>query len=161
MTAAFEIRVYAAGDAAAISRLYYDSARKLGARAYSPEQVEAWAPAPLDAAAVHRQACDGRLTLVAVDSDGAVAAYADLEPDGHVDHLYCRPDAAGQGLASRLLAALTEHATAQGMTRLYAEASELARPVFERHGFRTTARRDFELRGVAIHNYAVERRLTS
>lgn len=153
---AFELRAYQAADAAQLSELYFTSARRLGARRYSPEQVAAWAPAPIDPAVVNERANDGRTTLVAVDAQGAVLGYGDLEGDGHIDHLYCRPDAAGTGVATALLRALKDCAQARGMSRLYVEASELARGLFERNGFTTRRRRDFEVRGVAIHNYAME-----
>jgi putative acetyltransferase len=152
-----DIRRYRAGDEAAMAQLYFDAARTLGRRHYSQQQVEAWAPAPADPAAVRARAQDGRTTLVAVNIAGEVVAYGDLEADGHVDHLYCRPDAAGAGVASRLLDALVERAVAAEIRRLYVEASELALPLFERKGFRLIGRRDFEQGGVAIHNYAMER----
>jgi putative acetyltransferase len=31
-----------------------------------------------------------------VDEDDEPLAFADLEMDGHIDHLFCRPDAAGK-----------------------------------------------------------------
>jgi putative acetyltransferase len=151
------IRDFHPGDAATLARLYYESARRLGARHYSPAQVAAWAPAPADPAAVLARAGDGRVTLVAVGEDGAVAGYADLEADGHVDHLYVHPDAAGRGVASALLDALAARARTRGIRRLYVEASETARPVFERKGFAIRHRRAFSVRGVPIHNYAMER----
>ena len=150
------LRDYRPEDAPAMARLYFDSARTLGPRSYSAEQVVAWAPAPLDPAAVRARAEDGRITLVALNGAEEVIAYADLEPDGHVDHLYCRPDYAGAGVASRLLDALIARAAAAGLQRLHVEASELARPVFARKGFSLVRRRDFEVRGVPIHNYAME-----
>ncbi|MGA0607361.1 GNAT family N-acetyltransferase [Phenylobacterium sp. VNQ135] len=160
MTAlAFSIRPYDPADAPEMARLYFDSAREIGARRYSAEQVAAWAPVPVDPEVVRRRAADGRMTWVAAGADGAVLGYCDLEPDGHVDHLYCRPDAAGKGVASALLDALLDGARAAGMPRLYVEASELARGLFARKGFTVERRRDFEVRGVAIHNYAMERRL--
>ncbi|MFN3817341.1 hypothetical protein [Brevundimonas sp.] len=39
------------------------------------------------------------------------------------------------------------------------EASEAARRVFLKRGYAVVERRDFEVAGVAIHNYAMERRL--
>ena len=33
---------------------------------------------------------------------GRVVAFIDLEPDGHIDRLFCAPEAAGRGVASRL-----------------------------------------------------------
>jgi putative acetyltransferase len=153
------VRAYQAGDAPALAQLFHDSVQALGRRGYSPAQLAAWAPAPLDPAIVHARASDGRLTLVAVATKGQVVAYADLEADGHIDHLYCRPDWAGSGAASMLVDALMDRAEATGLRRLYVEASELARPLFTRKGFTLVERRDFDLRGVAIHNYAMERAL--
>jgi putative acetyltransferase len=62
-------------------------------------------------------------------------------------------------VAPALLQALLGRAESAGLPRVFVEASELARGLFERHGFRLVARRDFEVRGVPIHNYAMERRL--
>lgn len=153
----FTLRGYQPGDAAPMARLYFEAARRLGRRRYSREQVEAWAPAPSDPAAVDARAMDGRLTLVAVDERGDVVGYGDLEADGHIDHLYCRPDAAGKGVAGAILDGLVAAAASRGATRrLHVEASELARGLFERKGFTVVTRRDFEVRGVPIHNYAME-----
>lgn len=151
------IRDFQPADAAALAQLYFEAARRLGARHYSPAQVAAWAPAPADPAAVLARASDGRITLVAVGENGAAAGYADLEADGHIDHLYVHPDAAGRGVASALLDALTARARTLGIRRLYVEASETARPVFEKKGFAIRRRRAFAVRGVPIHNYAMER----
>jgi len=153
----FTIREFQASDAACLARLYFESARTLGRRRYSAEQVAAWAPAPVSTEIVKARALDGRLTLVATDDDGAVIAYGDLEQDGHIDHLYAHPAAAGRGIAAALLDALIEAAEASGMKELRVEASELAKGLFQRAGFTTVARRDFEVNGVLIHNFAMTR----
>ena len=100
---------------------------------------------------------DGRLRLVAVAED--IAGFIDVEPDGHIDLLYVAPAAAGSGVARLLLETAEALTPLSGVDRLYAEASETARPVFERLGFTVLARRDFEVAGVPIHNWAVEKRL--
>ena len=153
----YAVRHYQASDASQMAQLYFDSARQLGRRRYSPEQVAAWAPARGAPGSVHARATDGRTTFVAVSTAGQVLGYGDLEPDGHIDHLYCRPDVAGLGVGSALVDALLAHAAANGINRLRVEASELARGLFERNGFVVAHRRDFEVRGVAIHNFAMER----
>lgn len=152
-----EIRPYRAGDESGIARVFFDSVRQVGIRHYSGAQVEAWAPAPPPLGSVTARVSDGRLTLVAVDASGAVVGYGDLEPDGHIDHLYCAPEAVGIGLGGRLVAALLEAAEQQGITALSVEASDAARPVFERHGFVVTARNDLERHGVALHNWSMTR----
>ncbi|MDH6232193.1 GNAT superfamily N-acetyltransferase [Mesorhizobium soli] len=88
-----------------------------------------------------------------MDSDGQPIGYGDLEADGHIDHLYRRPDMIGTGVGSALYAAIEAAAKSAGMTILFVEASEGARRLFERRGFSIDARNDFTINGVAIHNY--------
>ena len=120
---------------------------------YTAAQVRAWAPEPRTAEWAHGQATDGRLVLVAADADDRPVAYIDLEPDGHIDRLFCAPEAAGQGIASRLYDAVEAAAREQGITSLFTEASEPARRLFARKGFTIVQRQDLVIRGVPIHNY--------
>jgi len=154
-----ELRVRPAtpADAPALSALYDASVRGLGARDYSEAQIAAWASLTPSAESLAARMDDGRMRLVAELE--TVAGFIDVETDGHIDLLYVAPEAAGQGVARLLLETAEALAAAQGVTRLHAEASETARPVFERLGFKATARRDFEVAGVPIHNWAVEKTL--
>jgi GNAT superfamily N-acetyltransferase len=83
----------------------------------------------------HLRSADGRLVLVAADEQDQVVAFIDLEPDGHIDRLFRAPEAVGQHIASRLYDGIEAAARAQGIGRLYTEASELARRFFERKDF--------------------------
>ncbi len=105
------------------------------------------------------EASDGRLVLVAANADDRPVAYIDLEPDGHIDRVFCAPEAAGQGIASRLYDAVEAAAREQGIRSLFTEASELARRLFERKGFVVVERQDLVIRGVAIHNYRMAKAL--
>ena len=154
-----KIRPFQPQDAPALAALFHASVHRIGRPHYSPAQVDAWAPAVPDPARFRARAADGRALLVAVDESGAPLAYGDLEADGHIDHLFCRPDAAGTGVAAAVYAALEAEARARGIGRLYVEASEPARRFFLKQGFVLVARRDFEIAGVAIHNFAMEKRL--
>ena len=126
---------------------------------YSAEQVTAWAPAPPDADSFVRRARDGRTLLVAVAADDQPIAYGDLEANGHIDHLYCSPEAAGSGIAKQLYEELERLARSTGLTILFVEASEPAKRFFERQGFEVIRRIDFELQGVRVHNYAMQKAL--
>jgi putative acetyltransferase len=154
-----KIRRYQARDAKSLATLYVRSVEQIGARHYSPRQVEAWASGGPSPERVHEQAADGRTTLVAVDGSDRPIAFGDLEKDGHIDFLYCAPEAAGAGVASTLCDELEKIARASGVSRLYTEASEAARPLFLRKGFMVTSKRELEISGVPIHNYAMEKRL--
>ncbi|MHA6333631.1 GNAT family N-acetyltransferase [Qipengyuania sp. CAU 1752] len=156
---AYTIRPFDTGDAEQLAELALRAIRRIGPRAYSAEQVDTWARRQGDAATYRQRVDRGAVIFVAADSEDMPVGYALLEPDGHVDRLYCDPAHTRQGLAVQLLLAAETHANARGIKRLYSEASELARPAFERAGYDVTHRRDFVLDDVAIHNYAMEKRL--
>ena len=156
------IRAYRTGDAEAIAALTLAAIRTTGLRAYTPEQVAAWS-ARFDPARVLAWAARGDVILLAVDADDCPLAYTTLESSGHIDMLYCHPHHSGKGLGTALLAAVEDAARPLGISRLFTEASELARPVFARAGFTLLHRRDFAIPAgsgeVAIHNYAMEKRI--
>lgn len=153
-----QIRRYREGDAPALAAVFFDSVRN-GARSdYTAEQVDAWLPRPVDPALFTRRASDGRTLLVATDSS-SVIAYGDLEPDGHIDHLYCTSRWIGRGVGSRLYAELEADAHTRCLTHLTVEASEPARRLFERHGFHVIRRNELVRNGVALHNYTMAKEL--
>jgi putative acetyltransferase len=147
------IRSYERRDAADVADVFYRSVREVALSDYTAEQVKAWVPGRWDAEKEHQRSGDGRLVLVAAGESGHVIAFIDLEQDGHIDRLYCAPEAAGRGVASRLYDAIEAAACDQGIERLFTEASELARRFFERKGLAVLERQDMVLRGVPIHNY--------
>lgn len=161
------IRPYRAGDAEALAALTLAAIRQTAARAYSPAQTAAWA-ARYSMQRLLDGAARGDVILVAADAADSPLAYTvleegGLEQGGHLDMLYCHPAHTGKGLGLALLGAAEEAARRQGVTRLFTEASELARPVFARAGYALLHRRDFTIASeggeVAIHNYAMEKRL--
>ena len=152
------IRPFRRDDAPALARLFHDAVHRIGRRHHSQAQVDAWSPAVPDPARLTEWGEDGRLFLVAVEADEPVA-FGDLESDGHLDHLYCRTDRAGTGVTAVLYAAIEAAARERGLARLYVEASEPARRFFLRQGFAVEQRRDFDLNGVALHNYRMTKSL--
>lgn len=155
----WRVRPFRPEDAACLGLIFYRSVRHGAVRAYSRSQVEAWAPFPPPAKLYERKARDGRAIWVTVDCGDQPIAYGDLEPNGHIDHLFCAPEMIGRGAASLLYDQIEVQARAWALSRLFVEASELARPFFERRGFATLERDDFILRGVLLHNYHMEKPL--
>jgi len=153
------IRAYAASDAAALAEVFRRSVTGIGPRDYSAAQVLAWASRTPSPQAINARYTDGRTALVATDDADQPIAFGDLEQDGHVDFMYCAPEAAGRGVASALYDQLEAAARAGGLTRIYTEASEAARRLFERKGFVVTARRDLIVAGTHIHNFAMEKQV--
>jgi putative acetyltransferase len=155
----YTIRRFIDADAAALAALTLAAIRTIGARRYSPEQITAWSARHPGGERFIARAAAGAAIFVACGEDGCAVAYALIEPDGHLDMLYCHPDHSRCGLAERLLAEAERHARAHGLARLYTEASELARSAFERAGYSVQHRRDFDIDGVAIHNYTMKKQL--
>lgn len=156
------IRDFRPGDEAALRELCLASIAGLGCRSYTAEQLTAWQGRVPEASRYQERVAGGAMIFVCADeADGTPAAYALLEPDGHLDRLYCHPAHAGRGHGSALLAHAERIGRQLGVSRLFTEASEVARPVFERAGYAVSHRRDFEVDGVAIHNYAMEKLLAA
>lgn len=132
---------------------------EIGPRAYSPEQVAAWRSRHPGAASYRERVAAADAIMVAVDNRDRPVGYVLVQTDGHVDHLYLHPHHTRRGLAERLLDAAETFARSQSAERLFSEASDLARPVFERAGYKMTHRRDLSIDGVAIHNWAMEKPL--
>lgn len=153
------IRRFLPGDEAALARIMRTAIEQIGPRGYSQAQVEAWAESAHPAQRFLERAGRGDVVVLALDRSGEPIAYCLIEPDGHVDHLYCDPRHAGRGIGGRLLEEVECVARELAQMHLFTEASELARPVFERAGYRETGRRDFEIGGVPMHNYAMEKSL--
>lgn len=155
-----QIRPFRPTDADALADLFHASVREAGIRDYSSEQVAAWSPVRPDPARYLQQA-ENRTFLVAVDELDQPIGYGDLEPDGHIDHLYCHPERVGTGVGAALYKALEATAQEKGFPRLFVEASEAARRMFARYGFQIDGRQEFVRNGVLIHNYRMSKRLSS
>jgi putative acetyltransferase len=130
---AVSLRPYIHADARRCLEIFRSSIEELAGDDYDDEQREAWASSADDEAAF-AAALTGALTLIAV-IDGAPAGFASLKGGDVIDMLYVDPEFARLGAGRALVDALTKLAAARGAKRVTAEASEVAKPLFERLGF--------------------------
>lgn len=155
------IRLYRASDAARLRDITLAAITAIGSRRYGPRQIAAWAAAHRDPARFDMRAAKGDRIFVFVDEKDHAAGFALLETGGHLDMLYCHPDRSRGPIAGALLAYCENEARGIGCERIFTEASELARPAFERAGFTMLRRRDFAIahegNDIPIHNYAMEK----
>lgn len=151
---AIEWRPYAPErDAAALAALFLASVTTLTAGHYDAAQRAAWASSADDVASFGARLARGT-TLVAVH-DGAPVAFAQLWPVDHVEMLYVAPGWTRRGLATALLARLESVAREHGASVLGADASALARPVFERAGFSLVSVQTVWRGGVSLPRFQV------
>lgn len=151
----YSIRSFEEGDAEALAELGRAAIGAIGRDAYSEEQIEAWLSNFAGPEVYQAQADAGTQIFIATDDDEVPVAYAMLEQTGHLDHLYCHPDHTNEGIASSLLETAALYAKYHGITHLFTEASEIAKPAFESAGYTAMKKRTFEIEGVEITNWAM------
>jgi putative acetyltransferase len=152
-----EIRRFMPGDEAALFRVYFTAIHRIASRDYSPEQVEAWAPADLDKE-MWAQRVQGIRPFV-VELDHEIVGYADLQADGYIDHFFVSGAHPRQGIGTRLMARIHEEAGALDLTALSSHVSKTAEPFFALHGFQVVERRFPVLRGVTLENSLMRKAL--
>ncbi len=151
------IRKFTADDAEATARLFFDSVRSGTAAYYGEAQREAWVSS-VPEIEQWRVRLLAMSTFVAED-DARIAGFMTLEPDGHIDLAYVRADLIGRGVGRKLYASILKEALATEISRLYSEASESARPFFERQGWTLLETQTVTRNGVALTNHRMEKRL--
>jgi putative acetyltransferase len=130
---AVALRPYVPADAKRCAEIFRASVEELAAEDYDADQREAWASRADDEGAFGARLADA-LTLLAV-IDGKIAGFASLKGADTIDLLFVDPEFARQGAGGALIDALAKLAQARGAKRLSSEASDAARPLFERRGF--------------------------
>ncbi|HEY4808823.1 MAG TPA: GNAT family N-acetyltransferase [Roseiarcus sp.] len=130
---AVSLRPYLPADARRCAEIFRSSIEELAADDYSDEQREAWASRADDEQAFGARLAQA-LTLLAV-IDGEIAGFASLKGAEEIDMLFVDPGFARQGVGRTLVDALTRLAQARGAKRLTSEASDVAKPLFERQAF--------------------------
>ena len=153
------IRPYSpATDLNALSHLYQESILTLGQSFYTPEQLDVWATLGSDRSRLSKNLSLG--TTLVSEVDGQLAAFGQLHPIDHIAYLYAHPNYAGKGHARAVLLALESHALAANQHLVHTEASKVARPFFERQGYRVIAPEEVERGGLTFLRYKMEKRLT-
>ncbi|MGO9877581.1 MAG: GNAT family N-acetyltransferase [Acidimicrobiia bacterium] len=137
------VRSAAPDDAAALADVACRAITITGASAYDADQIVVWSSSFSPAAL--RQVVDSTSVFV-VDDSGEIAGFSNLRiresERAELDLLYVDPGFAGRGVARQAVAAVEAEATRRGITRLWADASLLAAPVFEHLGFTVVERYD-------------------
>ncbi|RDE19679.1 GNAT family N-acetyltransferase [Motiliproteus coralliicola] len=127
-----KIRNFQSVDSDEIADLFHRSVYAIDDAIYTPAQKQAWAP-PTDYAKWQARLQTSQ-PFVAV-SNGQIVGFIELREHGYIDCLYVHPDHQHRGIATALLTHLCRAAYQLGLNTLSVEASKVALPFFERHGF--------------------------
>jgi putative acetyltransferase len=130
---AVALRPYLPTDVKRCAEIYRSSLEELAADDYDEAQREAWA-ARADDEAAFGKILGETLTLIALVG-GSAADFASLKGADFIQMLFVDPEYARRGAGIALVEALTRLAGARGATTLTVEASDVAKPLFDRLGF--------------------------
>ena len=151
------LRPYIATDARRCAEIFRSSIEELAADDYDAEQREAWASRADDEAAFGLSLA-GMLTLIAL-VDGEEAGFASLKGSDLIHMVFVAPEFARRGVATALVDALVRLAGARGAKTLTVEASEVARPLFDRLGFTAQRRNVVNIGGEWLANTTMTKTL--
>ena len=144
------LRPFLAADLPLLSEIRFAAIEELTGEDYDEAQRRAWASSADDDAEVARSLEKG-LTLVALTGGGPVG-FISLQDGGLIDQLYVHPAVARTGVASALVDAIEKLAAARGVATLVTEASDTAKPLFEKRGFAAESRNTIEIEGEYLGN---------
>lgn len=154
-----ETRRFRLGDESALFRVYFTAIHEVASRDYSREQVAAWAPADFDMDLWANLVQNIRPFVVELANE--IVGYADVQPDGYVDHFFVSGCHSRQGIGTRLMTRIHEEARSLGLTELTSNVSKTAEPFFALHGFHVVERRFPVRRGVTLQNALMRKDLTA
>jgi putative acetyltransferase len=154
----FALRPLLPADVPLLADIFRASIEAMTGDDYSEAQQEAWAAAAADEAGFGARLAKA-LTLLAT-LDGSPVGFASLADGDTIDMLYVHPAVARRGVGNLLCDALEKLAAARGVKRLTTDASDTARPLFERRGFSAEQRNSVMCGGEWIANTTMRKDLT-
>lgn len=91
--------------------------------------------------------------------EGVIAAYADVQPSGYIDHFFVSGSHARRGLGLALMTRIHEQAARWDLAELTSDVSRTAQPFFAHFGFEIVEERRPVMRGVAVPNARMRKEL--
>jgi putative acetyltransferase len=158
-TYAMIIRRFHPPDLEPVLELFHEVVHSVGTKYYTPEQLNAWAPALelLDRAQWLASLTD-HITYVAEDK-GHIVAFGDMTQTGMIDRLYAHKNYQGQGISRTLFKQFEEDAQKLGITELTIDGNIIIKTLAQRHGFEVVQIHHKIRRGAEFTNYIMRKQL--
>jgi len=157
MKTALVVRPFRIGDEAALHGVFYSAIREVACRDYTSEQIAAWAPVEWDRTAWADRIRQIRPHVVEIGAE--LVGYADVQPNGYMDHFFVAAAWARKGVGRALMDRVHSTAFDLGVKLLWSDVSRTAQPFFSRFGFRIVRESSAVIRGVTVPNAHMEKHL--
>lgn len=139
-------------EISSLHELFYDTVHAIGVGYYTNQQLSAWAPREWD-----QKSWEFRLlrqhTVVAVRGE-SILGFGSLAEHGVLDMLFVHSGHQGQGIGTALCDHLEQ---AAGNQIIQTHASMMARPFFEKRGYKLIKEQQVCRKNVWLRNYFMEK----
>jgi putative acetyltransferase len=149
------VRKVTKSDIPVLAKLFDNSVRQVAPQQYSPQQVAAWAASSSDMESFSKFILEP--TTFVAEIDNLILGFGGVTTAGYLVSLYVRGDYNRQGIGSQLLTKIIEYAGANNIDRLYTEASEFSKPLFEKFGFEVCGEEEVTRNGIIFHRYLMQK----
>ncbi len=153
------LRPYLPADLPLLAEIRLAAIEELTLDDYDEAQRRAWATLADDQAALGETLGKG-LSLVAL-MEGSPVGFIALRDGGLIDQLYVHPAVARAGVASALVDAIEKLAAARKIPALVVDASDTAKPLFEKRGFIAERRNTIAIDGEWLGNTRMKKSLSA
>ena len=156
-TQSIKIRSFKPEDTAEIVALFRDAVHSIAVRHYTIEQVAVWAPENIDLVR-WQKSLEKNITYVA-QIDSVIVGFIDMSHEGYLDRLYIHKEYQGGRVAYALFKKIEQVARELGLTKITTHCSITAKKPAEFMGFIVIKEQTVVRNGVALTNYAMEKKL--
>lgn len=150
-----KIRDYNSDDCKVVADLFYQTVHAVCVNDYTEEQLEVWAPTPIDYKK-WQERLDRKKPFLAIVNN-AIVGFIELEEGGYIDCFYVDKNFQRKGVGSFLLDYAEELARSRNYDKMYAEVSITAKPFFLKHGFRIIKENVVRVGNQELKNFIMEK----
>ncbi len=152
------VRAMRKDDIEAATHVFFDAVHDAENTLYNEIQRAAWAPLIPDAQKWQKRLVDQHGFVI--EDDQGLAGFMTMTREGMIDLAFIRPDCQRKGVGSSLYAAIEACALEHKIRQLATNASKMARPFFEKHGWHVVDEHVIERSNVTLPNYRMAKNLT-
>ena len=151
-----KIREFSPQDAEEKREVHRKSIKEIAGEDLSDEQIEAWA----NIEETGEEKLPEEKERWVAEEDGKVIGFGDYSHEtGEITGLYVLPEHTRNGVASELLKRIEENAQQRGLEKLWCNSSEAARKLYSEKGYELKESFKYDLGGVEMPAYRMEKRL--
>lgn len=151
------ISAYSHQYEAAVAELFTAAVHAIDTSIYTKAQQQAWAPQPINYAYWQQRLSSERCYL-AIENE-QLLGFIELD-QGDIDCCYVHPFAQAKGVATRLYLHVEAIAKQRGYEHLRVDASTVAKPFFEKQGFKLVRQNHVARAGQILCNFTLQKSLT-